>query len=512
MPTGTIQPLIKQQLDIKFIQYKAYALAMGRTGVGKTTLVNGLCGTKHEAGSGHGSKTRNLFRNDTNIGEGQLALIDTPGTDSTTEAYRHAHLLRTALITGNINTIFIVIKYDSRYDKMVINYREVEIPVRGYRHKIVIIVSYWDISERPKQDFEGICNEFKKNGINCNIIFYSNKSALETMVNLMYSCVSNMDEERLEINDNDFYLNFNLMDIKLEIEESSREFARDALSLCEEFKQTAMRVHHESVPDGDEILHMLIVEFEREMDQLLKKFTDKHGNSMATTDDYISYINMQKKTVEFCDIFVKTVRPLMSYNLCDIQDPRNLIKRCPNCNLIWFKAEGCDGTTDCGNNNFSNRFDVSKRSHHKFQLKRINGKLQWEKLSNVVEPSKYFIEAPEMREMPNASVNATHDQQFSDNDMSSAEGLVFNHMMDENELQVEVPNDGNNLVETKSHRKRMGCGTSFVWKNLPKIEDELILQLLTVKTMELAKQKISEEYFTHMCTNRNKNIDSIFHS
>ncbi|CAF3581825.1 unnamed protein product, partial [Rotaria sp. Silwood2] len=104
-----VKPLIKQQLSPKQLSYKPCVIVMGRTGTGKTTLTNALCGTKHAAGEGAGSITRNLYRNDVNCGEYTFSLIDTPGTDSSTETYKHAFLLREALTATKINTIFIVI-------------------------------------------------------------------------------------------------------------------------------------------------------------------------------------------------------------------------------------------------------------------------------------------------------------------------------------------------------------------------------------------------------------------
>jgi hypothetical protein len=219
----------------------------------------------------------------------------------------------------------------------------------------------------------------------------------------------------------------------------------------------------------------------------------------------------------------------MSYNLCDNQDPRNLIKRCPCCDLIWFKTEGCDGETNCGNNNFTNHFDVSRRPLHKYKLVRIDGKLRWEKLSTEIKPSKYSAERlssaniNEQMIEPDTTVN---HEQFNDyplnteyaqledttptertqfvNDITLVETPQLDDGLGQNEQMIQS--------ETKTHKKRMGCGTSFEWKQLPKIEDDLILQLFKVKTMEQAKQKIKEEYFTHMYRSRNKNIDSTFRS
>jgi len=70
--------LIKNQVDIKELNYKPRAVLMGRTGAGKTTLLNKLCGTTHSAGAG-GSVTRNLFLSQSSAGHYSFDLIDTPG-------------------------------------------------------------------------------------------------------------------------------------------------------------------------------------------------------------------------------------------------------------------------------------------------------------------------------------------------------------------------------------------------------------------------------------------------
>ena len=37
----------------------------------------------------------------------------------------------------------------------------------------------------------------------------------------------------------------------------------------------------------------------------------------------------------------------MSYSLIDKNDVRNLIKKCPECGIIWIKVDGCPNVT-CG--------------------------------------------------------------------------------------------------------------------------------------------------------------------
>ena len=74
--------LIKKQVKPIFLDYKPRGLIMGPTGNGKTTLLNNICGTNHEARDAEESVTRKLFLSKNAQGEHGFELIDTPGTNS----------------------------------------------------------------------------------------------------------------------------------------------------------------------------------------------------------------------------------------------------------------------------------------------------------------------------------------------------------------------------------------------------------------------------------------------
>lgn len=454
---NVIQPLIKQKPLTNTLLYKACAIVMGKTGTGKTTLVNKLCGTVHDCGAGSGSITRNLYQNSVSCGENSFSLIDTPGTDSTTETYKHAYLLKQGLTTIPINTIFIVVKYDSRFDKMLEYYYDVEQPVYNYDAKIIVMISHLDLSKEPQKEFTEICKVFE--GYCSNIICYSERSPKCEIANLMYSCISNMKQEQLNINEKDFFFNFNVADIKLRTKKSLDQYRANAGTISDQFSESVTFVASQSAEEKDEILHMLIVEFKNKMDGLLTEFRDKHAAEMNELDYYVFYIKMEKENVQRCDSFVNKIVPLMSYNLFDHGDPRNLIKKCPNplCGLIWFKTEGCDGATTCGNNGFSNYFDQRSKPFWKYVLKLVNGKLRWTK----------------------------------------------------NEMKQEQPEKP---AQTVDNSKKVGCGQSFTWSQLPKVEDDLILELFKVKTIDEAAKLIRNGSFREARRNYERSIDSSFHS
>jgi putative ribosome biogenesis GTPase RsgA len=54
-------PLIKKINRIKDLNHFRCGVILGKIGVGKTTLFNLLCGTKHLAKEARGSQTQNLY-------------------------------------------------------------------------------------------------------------------------------------------------------------------------------------------------------------------------------------------------------------------------------------------------------------------------------------------------------------------------------------------------------------------------------------------------------------------
>lgn len=64
---------------------------------------------------------------------------------------------------------------------------------------------------------------------------------------------------------------------------------------------------------------------------------------------YSIYLDLQKYLKVEMDSYREFCISNMSYNPDDQEDPRNMIRACPECKEIWIKVEGCDGVTTCGN-------------------------------------------------------------------------------------------------------------------------------------------------------------------
>ena len=63
-----------------------------------------------------------------------------------------------------------------------------------------------------------------------------------------------------------------------------------------------------------------------------------------------------------------------------------------------------------------------------------------------------------------------------------------------------------------SNSKKVGCGGPIVWSQLPKLEDELILELFKIKTIDEAKELIKADDFKEVRQNYESNINKEFQS
>lgn len=60
-------------------------------------------------------------------------------------------------------------------------------------------------------------------------------------------------------------------------------------------------------------------------------------------------------------------------------DIRDLVKKCPNCGLIWFRVEACPDTT-CGNRP-SSFFDFTSKPFSRYDIKRYGKKIIYTKFT-----------------------------------------------------------------------------------------------------------------------------------
>lgn len=267
-----------------------------------------------------------------------------------------------------------------------------------------------------------------------------------------------MERITLSISDDEFHINFKVYQMQYKIEQAFNKFLQEKKKKEEEFTKFIGSIGSEcqSVEEKDEILHMVIVVFKEEMENLSDEFIKTHGSSMQELDRYGFHIQMRKEIIKICNEFSEKVSKNMSYSLFDNTDPRNLIKKCPNCGEIWFKTEGCNGITSCGNNAFASYYDIRQKPFWRFTLERLDGVIRWTKAQSGT------------RELPQRT--------------------------------------------RTSDDKRKGCGTSFEWGKLPPIEEDKIKELFQVNTIEEAKQIIRNTNYTTLRQQYTHSLDFTRHT
>jgi len=153
-----------------------YGLVIGERGVGKTTLVSEL----YKLHSDNDQKLISVKEKDNyypiSQGKNSFVLIDGLNYENTEE----------------IHIIFIVIKYDTRFERMLTNYFFNEELIEKYKTKVVIMFSHWDYSKYPEKDFDDICEYFEEECPNIiNMICYSDQNINEKLADMMFRCISN---------------------------------------------------------------------------------------------------------------------------------------------------------------------------------------------------------------------------------------------------------------------------------------------------------------------------------
>ncbi|CAF3392510.1 unnamed protein product [Rotaria socialis] len=303
-----IQALIKQKLDSKQLLYEPCAIIIGKSGAGKTTLVKKLCNENHESNTGNSNKQQEYGRCHVDCYEHGFTIVDTPATDCSKEVYKHAVLLKESLTKEKLNTIFFIIKYDGRFEKMIENYFQLESLVSKYASKIVVIISYWDQSKDPENEFNEMCELFAEECPNMsNLIVYSEQSSGADVANLMYNCISNMDEEVLVITDEEFTLNFNLYEIERSINKLFDQYQKQVNLIVQK--------NIESIEEKSDLFRTIIDKFKVEIEELMEHYSEANVNGMHPLDRDKLLAKMKNENATIRKEFAVKVRALMSSNL-----------------------------------------------------------------------------------------------------------------------------------------------------------------------------------------------------
>ena len=452
----------------------------GRVGTGKTTLTNLLCGTEFETSDTGFSKTR-IVQFAYSLRSEDFIAIDFPGLGAEIDKLNHYETQKEALSIIPSRIICFVIKYDSRYDTMITQVKEMKNIFEDYHKNTVIIITHTEEIKdniREQQNIDAVL----KTRCGYGKVIYSYK-------NIGYTILTNKLKSYMNLLDNIPCMNIrtrNLInsmgsdlcdDIFKETRKKFREDFDKTLGLFKiEFDK--YRDDNEDIQGENSVIKIKNqdnYEIKRALFFALKLYKDKHirkynkeiinfqyddekMKQLETKDtifmnnndddkilkmiDYISseiimynnsiYIDFQK----FCEkihIGIQTTNYKNEYSR---------FKLCPHCGTKWFRISGCSDVF-CG-----------KRSSSKDQ---IFGRFK----NYVVQYS-------------NGAITITHDEVniqngVSDNVINSEHNLLTNE---------EKMKNINLLSQNKTLIKPIGCGNKFNWDTAEDVTDQVLYDIM----------------------------------
>jgi len=379
------------------------AALIGEVGKGKTYLFNLLCGTRRKSRPGK-SQTKQyaqhkvFYPHPTEAGKNlEMELSDGPGANSASEAFSHSRVIRLQLEDKPLHGIFIVVAYDVRYDTIPVKFHEVlDMIMEEHRHLCVAIVTKMDTfvpyTQHPdRESIEGaIKDEFDKHGIGPQRVLFSQEDTRkEPLFYSMRAAIAMNAPQAIKYSEAEFVSHFRQQDdvrgtvqhrdlvaAKQDVQGLESDYGKAVMSLVQ-----AQRSGSVTAAESQEFLYASIREHDAEIEtKVLEPFYTKHGGDMIDHDDYTCYLELQRLATRSHKAFRDKVKRHLIVDPDDTNDWRNCIRRCPHCQTVWVKVQGCDGGTTCGK--MPDAGDAAS-AFVNYLWERVDGMLQWKKATST---------------------------------------------------------------------------------------------------------------------------------
>jgi GTPase Era involved in 16S rRNA processing len=401
-------------------------ILFGSVGVGKTTLLNKICGVNFKTGSGTFSITRDVYYYPSlkynNI------IIDFPGLNSAMNIIEHLKVQKNALSVIPIKMICFIARYTVRFDDLINSVSQMLMIFREYRKNICLIISNSEESTiTNKADIEQIFRT--KFGIN-NILFSTlNMNELEILDKLEKFKKDMPFVENLIFKTSDLTKTVNPqfdLDCIDDREKYIKEFQNSLKIFMDEFSKA----------DEKDLKRALYFAFRDYKDNLIKKYSEIVRGKKADNESIITELIMFNNQIfnEY-NGFKQKVELELDTQTKNFNGEFNKYKKCPNCGKIWFLLYGCPNT-QCGKR--STIKDKIYGRYKNFLVKFINGVITIHK-----------------------------EEKGDENRGSEATYLGLN----EEEKKKNENRGGKALIRPE------GCGATLKWTEMEDVTDKVLRQL-----------------------------------
>lgn len=327
-------------------QSKNNFVFFGNVGSGKTTLINKLCGTNYETSSSGFSCTR-IVQSSPTIRNSNI-ILDFPGLSSVRELVQHLVQQRDTLKVIPVRVICFILKYDNRYDLLLISIIKMINIFKHHLNNVCIIFTHSEnVSLKIKAE---ICNVIEEEvGIVEKKIIFSTLDTSEERLSKELETIKlkmvNIEETIIE--SSELLKQFD-MSVSLKYQECSEEFLKKFQMMMDqltaEFDKTqdkelkrALYFSLKNVKDKvvDEFRCKLEKEYKLDVHQVVTQLV-LFQNSIY--NKFKKFKMLAERSLEIQSVV---------YN-----GEMNRYKKCPVCGLIWFRVYGCNGII-CGRRSIS---------------------------------------------------------------------------------------------------------------------------------------------------------------
>ena len=313
-----------------------YVVLIGHVGTGKSTLIEKLTNAKNRSGDGSRSVTRSSEPFWTF--DGSMVICDTPGTNPEADKFQHNVNVAAALNFHPISRLLIVVKADTKMANPLDRIREFATDLLELPDGIIgTLVTHMDTVSWNEGEFKDMVqNEL---GIDCVLFSKKNSHRKFLLDDILATCTETMN---LRVDHDNFLKLFKIGKSERKIILQTRREVQRFRDIKDQFDEA-----RKAFQGKDEI--DLVFEFQAWMENQVivaqKKLANEnnftfYGHKAEAEAGYVANMTNQMRLVLY-DLRLEAAKFQSEHGAGDA-------RRCPFCNEVWIKVEGCDGDTTCG--------------------------------------------------------------------------------------------------------------------------------------------------------------------
>ena len=321
--------------------YRAVAF-LGPLGHGKSRLLNKLCGTNHASSSAASSCTRTLEYGFNK--EHGLFVIGTPGLGSSDNVAEHLAAQKLALEGTRLCGVYAIIKYESRAD-IIVQKVETLMDFLG-SDDVRVIITHADTADYDN-GFDG--DDLKRvvaNNLDIqyqNVFLVGKETSKEEIANFIESSLH--EPREFEITATQLAIISSLSGV--------RKYNRPINTVIAKLKAAADACHKLVEAGKTYESDVAIVATQNSARRMVgdgkdKIFHEVYENMESDAQKNLVYgkagVSLSLKLQDF----IKTTNKLLTWDVTDPRDQRNLYKKCLYCDAVYVKVAGCMNIYQCG--------------------------------------------------------------------------------------------------------------------------------------------------------------------